>query len=366
MAAAVLVASMLSVRLAITVAVVEIVLGVVIGNALHVQTTGWIDFMANLGSVLLIFLAGLEVQPGLLRRTLHTSVLMGVLAFLIPFAAAFSYCFWVAGWTLRAAEIGGIALATTAVAVVYTTLADRNLQGTEEGKVMMAAAFVTDFVTVVVLSALFAQATWGLLFFLLGSVIIIAVSSPLLRLFRARYGRAWTSAPDIKLILAILIAILLLAELGNTHATLAVFVLGFVLSKWFDENPDLRRKLQILAFGLLTPFFFLRAGMSVSLGAVSSSIGLIVILFAIQVAAKMVAVLPLARRYLPGYAMFTSLLMSTGLTFGTIAALFGLQGGYIDRRQFSVLTATVIATAIIPTVIAQRWFQPSATSRSSK
>ena len=54
----------------------------------------------------------------------------------------------------------------------------------------------------------------------------------------------------------------------------------------------------------------------------------------------------------------TTLLMSTGLTFGTISALYGLNAGIIDRTQFSLLVTVVVLSAIVPTVIAQRWFSP--------
>jgi hypothetical protein len=57
--------------------------------------------------------------------------------------------------------------------------------------------------------------------------------------------------------------------------------------------------------------------------------------------------------------MFTTLLMSTGLTMGTISSMFGLSSGIIDQGQFSVLVAAVVISAILPTFIAQKWFHPS-------
>ena len=56
--------------------------------------------------------------------------------------------------------------------------------------------------------------------------------------------------------------------------------------------------------------------------------------------------------------MYTTLLMSTGLTFGTISALFGLNHGIIDREQYTVLVTAVILSAVVPTLIAQAFFQP--------
>jgi hypothetical protein len=57
-------------------------------------------------------------------------------------------------------------------------------------------------------------------------------------------------------------------------------------------------------------------------------------------------------------AALTTLLMSTGLTFGTISALYGLTSHIIDRTQFSLLVTVVVLSAIIPTAIAQQWFSP--------
>jgi len=56
--------------------------------------------------------------------------------------------------------------------------------------------------------------------------------------------------------------------------------------------------------------------------------------------------------------IYTTLLMSTGLTFGSISALFGLTNNIIDQRTYTVLVTAVIGSALVPTLIAQRWFQP--------
>jgi len=151
---------------------------------------------------------------------------------------------------------------------------------------------------------------------------------------------------------------MLLAKIGNSHAVLPVFVLGLVLGPMFHRRPDLLRKLRVVAFGMVTPFFFLKGGMSVSVGLLGPQIGVLAALLAVKLIAKSVAVFPLARLHMPGAASYTTLLMSTGLTFGTIASLYGLEAGLIDRSQFSVLITVVIASAVVPTAIAQRWFTP--------
>jgi Kef-type K+ transport system membrane component KefB len=357
MAVLVLLASLISIRLALSVAIVEIALGVFAGNALHMESTAWIDYLAGFGGILLTFLAGAEVDTTLLRVKLKESVLIGVLSFLVPFVATFAYTYFVAGWSLQAAEIAGAALSTTSLAVVYAVLVETGLTSTETGKIIMAACFITDLGTVVALSVLFAEVNWWTLGFVLISLAILLLAPRTFRWFARRYGGR-VIEPDIKLIFAALFGIMLLGQLGNSHAVLPVFILGAVLSKSFAQQRDLQRKLRVIAFGIVTPFFFLKGGMNVSLGALSTSIGLVGILFGLKIAGKFAGVYPLARRFVPKEAMYATLLMSTGLTFGTISALYGLQAGHIDKTQFTVLVTVVIATAVIPTMIAQRFFQP--------
>lgn len=358
MAALVLVASLLSIRFALSVAVVEIVLGVVGGNVLHMHTTPYIDFLASFGSILLTFLAGAEVDVVLVKTKFKESVLIGFFSFLLPFLAAFAYCYLVAGWGLKAAEIGGVALSTTSLAVVYAVLVETGLTSTDTGKTIMAACFITDLGTVVALSALFAKVNWWTLGFYLISIALIALGYRYFGRFVKRFGGR-VIEPDIKLIFFVLFALMLLGQLGNSHAVLPAFVLGLALSGTFTHQKDLQRKLRVIAFGILTPFFFIKGGMNISLGALATGIGLAGVLFVVKIAAKFVGVYPFARKYLRQHSAYTTLLMSTGLTFGTISSLYGLQAGYIDKTQFSVLVTVVIATAVVPTAIAQRFFQPS-------
>jgi Kef-type K+ transport system membrane component KefB len=114
----------------------------------------------------------------------------------------------------------------------------------------------------------------------------------------------------------------------------------------------------VVAFAFLTPFFFMKGGLNVSLGAVWANLGVLVLLFAAKIVPKVGGVYPLARRYAAPHGLFTTLLMSTGLTFGTITSLYGLSAGIIDKTQFSLLITVVVLSAIIPTAIAQRFFQP--------
>jgi len=353
-------ASAIAVELALSVAIIEILAGVVAGNVFGITGAPWLDFLAQFGGILLTFLAGTEVDSKVLKSKLAPSLALGAGSFAAPFLAAAAYARFGLHWTPAASLIAGAALSTTSLAVVYAVLVETGLNATELGKLIMAATFVTDIGTAAALSILFLEPGRATLLFFVVSATVIVIAPRVLPPLFERYG-ARVIEPEIKLLFALLLGIMLLASLGRSHAVLPAFVLGLVMARAFHQRPELLRKLRVVAFGMVTPFFFLKGGMNVSLAALGPALGALAALFAIKLVAKTLAVFPLARLHMPGAAVYTTLLMSTGLTFGTISAMFGLQAGIIDRTQFSVLVTVVIASAVVPTVIAQRWFTPRLT-----
>lgn len=355
----ILIASMASVELGVSVALIEISLGVLAGNALGLQSPPWMDFLAAFGSIVLTFLAGAEVDPQVMRDKFKESLLIGGLSFVMPFVGAWLFCEWALGWTRPAAQIAGVALSTTSLAVVYAVLVETGLTHTPLGKLIMASTFVTDFGVALALALLFIRPTWWLLPFVGVSVAAIWAMVGLQPWFFRRYGER-VIEPEIKGAFAALLVLMFFAERAQSHAVLPAFLLGLAVAGVFHRHRELQRRFRVVAFALLTPFFFLKGGMNVSLGLVWANLGLLVALFAVKQVTKFAGVYLLARRYVPADAMFTTLLMSTGLTFGTISSLYGLNAGILDRAQFSVLVTVVVASAVIPTVIAQQWFSPEA------
>jgi Kef-type K+ transport system membrane component KefB len=186
----VLAASMISVELGLSIAVIEIVLGIAAGNLLHLSAPEWLGFLASFGSIVLTFLAGAEVDPTLMRDKLKQSVLLGGLSFALPFAGALLFARYVVGWDWRAAEIAGAAMSTTSLAVVYAVLVETGLNRTDIGKAIMAATFITDLGTATALTILFVKPTWWMLPFATASAALIVVMPRL----RAGSSRATATA----------------------------------------------------------------------------------------------------------------------------------------------------------------------------
>ena len=357
---AIFIASLISVRFAISVAIIEIAMGAIVGNIFQIQPPDWMIFLATFGSILLTFLAGAEVDPKVMKEKFKESMLIGVFSFAVPFVATLLYCHYVAKWDWKAAEIAGCALSTTSLAVIYAVLVETGLTKTKLGKIIMASCFITDIGTAAALSILFSDYNWKSFIFIAVSVVLILIAPKLFPKIFKRYEER-VIEPDIKFIFVILFIFIYIASIGAGHAVLPVFVLGLVLSKSFRQNIGLQRKLRTIAFAMITPFFFMRGGMIISFKELGLAMGLLGILFGLKIATKFIGVYPFARKYLKGSEIYTTLIMSTGLTFGTISSIYGFEHGFINKTQFSLLVTVVILTAIIPTFIAQKFFQPKDT-----
>ena len=355
-----LAASIISIRVAMSVALIEIMVGAIAGNVIGLTITEWVNFLAGFGAILLTFLAGTEIDNRVLRKRLAPCIGIGVVSFLAPYLGCMAYARYVLDWSWPQAQIAGISLSTTSVAVVYAVMIETGYNKTELGKIILAACFITDLGTVLALGIVFAHFdVWLALF----GAITAAALWLLPRFAPWFFGKVGhrVSEPQTKFISLVLLGLGGLASIAGSEAVLPAYLVGMALAPAFLADAELPHRMRIIAFTILTPFYFLKAGSLVNFQAVGASAGLILVFLAIKMATKFVGILPLTKvyRFDGREGMYTTLLMSTGLTFGTISALFGLSNRIIDQRQYTILVAAVIGSAVIPTLIAQRWFQPT-------
>jgi len=354
-----LLASVISIKLGISVALIEILIGIIAGNFLGVPSAPWIDFLATFGSGLLTFLAGAEIDPTSLKRHLKPALAIGIVSFLLPFLAAGAFAYWVAHWERHASYIAGIALSTTSVAVVYAVMIETGLNRTELGKLILAACFVTDFGTVLALGIIFANFNGWLALFVAVTALVLW-NLPRLTRFVIRTVGHRVSEPEVKFVFLVLFLLGGLAKVAQSEAVLPAYLVGLVIAGVFVRDRILMDRMRSIAFSILTPFYFIKAGLYVSLPAVATGAFLIVFFLAVKMASKLAGVWPVTKRFRfdRREGLFTTLLMSTGLTFGTISALFGLTNHIISQQQYTILVTTVIGSAVIPTLIAQKFFSP--------
>ena len=309
--------------------------------------------------ILLTFLAGAELDPDVLKLKWKEAAAVGLASFFVPFLVCAAAAHYLIGWEIMPSWLAGVALGGTSVAIVYTEMMQHGLNSTDYGKTLLGACFITDLATVVALGLIFAPFTLKTLIF----VVVVAFcffALPWLtpRLFKLFGGRPFEL--ETKFLILCLLGMGALATWADSEAVLPAYIIGMVLARTVGRDHALVRRLRTVTFGLLTPFFFIRAGYLVSISAVIAASTAFGFLLAAKILAKTVSVYTVAKYHDSSHkeGMYSALLMASGLSFGTIAALFGLSHGIIDKSQYSALVAAVIGSGIIPTLIASNLYLP--------
>lgn len=360
-------ATLLSIWLRIATALSEIVvgtaaqliMGALLGGAVLGANEPWIKFLAGTGAIILTFLAGAELDPDVFKTKWKEATVVGLAGFFAPFLGCAAVAYYLLHWSSQASWLAGVALSTTSVAVVYAVMLEFGLNATTYGKTVLAACFVNDLGTVIALGLIFAPFTMKTVIFLLVSVIVFILLPFITPRFFKRYGGR-PSELEAKFLLLCLFGMGFLAAWADSEAVLPAYLIGMVLAGTVGKDHMLIRRLRTLTFGLLTPFYFIRAGSFVSVPSLIAAPVIFLVLLAAKMATKCIAVYPATRAFNGAgkEGMYTTLLMSTGLTFGSISALFGLSHEIIDTSQYSYLVATVVGSAVVPTLIANAFYLP--------
>ena len=319
----------------------------------------WIRFLASTGAILLTFLAGAELDPKVIKTKLKEVLVVGFIGFLAPFLGCAAISYYILHWSIPASWLVGVALSTTSMAVVYAVMLETGFNKTEFGKGILGACFINDLGTVLALGLIFAPFTFKTVIFVVVCVALLAAFPFLTSLLTRIYGNR-TAAIRVKWVVFVLFALGALALWSGSEAVLPAYIAGMLLAEFATQNQSWIRRLRTLTVGFLTPFYFIRAGAFVSIPAMVSAPLVFLVLFGGKVVSKIFGLYPvigLFRKRKREQAYYT-LLMSTGLTFGTISALYGYTHGIVSESQYSFLVTTVIATAVIPTLIANIAFMP--------
>lgn len=362
-----LVATFIGSRFKISNALMEITVGLVAGTvATHYfgpdalgARQPWLVFIASTGAVVLTFLAGAELDPTTMRTRWKEVLMVGAVSFAAPFLGCAATARFVLGWSLAASWLAGIALSTTSMAVVYAVMLETGFNKTEFGKGILGACFVTDLGTVLALGLMFAPFTWKSIVFVVGCIaafVLLPIVTPHLI---DRYANR-TAAFRTKWVLFILFGLGALSLWAGSEAVLPAYIAGMLLSKDLASDHHFIRRLRTLTIGFLSPFYFLRAGSLVSVSALIASPLVFLALLSGKLGTKVFGLVPVVSAFRQDHKerWYYTLMMSTGLTFGTISALFGLTHGIVTQDQYSHLVAVVIGSAVAPTLIAGAVFLP--------
>ena len=362
------VSALLASSLRISVALVEICVGVVAAalatslghHEFLFADSEWVRFLAASGAVVLTFLAGAELDPEAVKTKLMEVSVVGLVGFIAPFLGCAAVARYVLGWDADASWLAGVALSTTSMAVVYAVMLETGFNKTEFGKGILGSCFINDLGTVIALGLLFAPFTYKTAVFIVASLTILLLL-PSTTAWLTRHYAFRTAAIRTKWVILVLFGLGALALWAGSEAVLPAYVVGMVFAGSAAKDVHWMRRLRTLTVGFLTPFYFLRAGTMVSLPALIAAPLVFLALLTGKVLSKIFGLYPFisAFRKEKNERWYYTLLMSTGLTFGTISAIYGLSHGLVSQEQYSFLVAAVIASAIVPTIIAGWRFVPT-------
>lgn len=354
--------------LRISVALVEICVGVVAAalaaalgyHDLLLADSEWVRFLAASGAVVLTFLAGAELDPEAVKAKLTEVSIVGLVGFIAPFLGCTAVAYYVLGWDVNASWLAGVALSTTSMAVVYAVMFETGFNKTEFGKGILGSCFINDLGTVIALGLLFAPFTHKTVVFIVVSIAAL-LFLPYITAWLTRHYAYRTAAIRTKWVILVLFGLGSLALWSGSEAVLPAYIVGMVFAGSAAKDVHWMRRLRTLTVGFLTPFYFLRAGTMVSLSALLAAPLVFLALLMGKVVSKIFGLYPFvsAFRKDTNERWYYTLLMSTGLTFGTISALYGLSHGLVTQEQYSFLVAAVIASAVVPTMIAGLCFVPT-------
>src|SRR6201993_3024955 len=297
--------------------VAQLIFGAVIGAAMLGTDESWIRFLSGVGAIVLTFLAGAELDPAVFRLKWKEAAAVGLASFFFPFLGCAAGAHYVLGWAPMPSWLAGVAMSTTSVAVVYAVMLEFGFNVTDYGKTVLAACFITDLGTVVALGLIFAPFTMKTLIFLgVGTAVFVVLPWLTPRFFRL-YGNR-PSELETKFLLLCLLGMGALAGWADSEAVLPAYLIGMVLAGTVGKDHVLVRRLRTLTFGLLTPFYFIRAGSFVSIPSLIAAPAAFLFFLIVKITTKMVGVYPVTKAFGSPQkeAMYTTLLMSTGLTFG--------------------------------------------------
>jgi len=342
----------LAFELGISSAIMEILAGVLLTLFLdNIASMDWLRFLANMGMLGLMFMAGFEVDIPRLRSSWRASAGIGVMSLGLPFLGVFAASRYLLGLEPQVAGLLGIGLSTTSLALVYHALKERGLIRDPVGQTLLGAASVVDVLSMIGLAILLGELGWGTAIFLL-VVIPAMVGLPKFGDWIFRRYQGSVVEFELRFLLTVLVGMGFMAErIGGVHPAVVAFAVGLVMSEVVQDHEILEEKLKGIVFSFFAPIFFLQAGTQHNLRLVDAEVlKTAAVLFAVACGLKYVGTAYPARRLLNTSGRFAGLLFNYRLSFGIITATVGLKIGLLTPALYSVILLVVVGSAALPVI----------------
>ena len=353
-AAMILFSGFIAIEIGLSTAILEILAGVIGANFLGIHDVYWLDFLSDFGLLGLMFYAGFETDPKLLKKNLVKNVIIGASSYFIPFILVAVVTIFLLNFSLNGAIVLGISLSTTSVALVYAVLRDKNMVSSESGQVILGSAMVADVLSMLSLTVLVGFYGIYTLIYSFILVIFLYISPKIGKMIFSRY-KGHAAEIEIKFILLMLLTMPFFSERVGISEAVFAFLLGILSSEMISEDRSVEEKLRGIIFGFLAPTFFFKAGLLFDLKSITSAeiVEFIILLGSIAFFGKYFSVYITSRLLIERKtAKIFGYFFNFRLTFGIIAILFGLENSFISHEIYSaVLTIILISSGVASIVL---------------
>ena len=341
-------AGIISLEIKVSVAIMEIMAGIVAGNFFRLMSSDWIDNMSLFGLLGLMFFAGFETNVNMLKKNWRSSLTIGVSSFLAPFFLVLVSGYFLLTMEIKEALLFSIGLSTTSVALLYSIFKEKQLIDSEAQQLLLSAAMVVDITSIFALAFIFEGLTALSILLFVFCILFLAQIPRLGRWLVKRYQSDQIEF-KMRFILLVLLTMVLLSKQASIHVSLFAFFVGIFFSEFMEEDKELVSKLKSLVFGLMAPIFFFKAGLYVRLISFKwSMLPYVLFLGIVAYLAKFLGTYYSARKFLPQkVAKFAGLIFNVRLSFGIIAATFGLESGILRQEMFLTMIFIVVGASIV-------------------
>jgi len=323
--------------------------------------------LAVLGVLVLMFVAGLEVEPEALQRAGRPATAAGVLGVLVPVAAA-AILFPVLGYTLPQSLFLGLVLAATSVSISAQTLMELGVLRSAVGVALLGAAIIDDVLVMLMLAVLLAlegggggllAAGWALARMALFLAAAILLGRPLIRWLTTRVDGLPVSEGVMALAVVAALALAWASEaLGGMAAVTGAFLAG-LLFRGTSHREHIENGMHTLAYALLVPVFFVNIGLEADARAIGlAGLPFALVFIALAVLTKVLGCGLGAR--LAGFSSRDALRLGVGMTsrgeVGLIVAAIGVGSGILSPELFATAVVMVLVTTLITPALLRRLY----------
>ncbi|PIW37354.1 MAG: hypothetical protein COW24_00590 [Candidatus Kerfeldbacteria bacterium CG15_BIG_FIL_POST_REV_8_21_14_020_45_12] len=347
----ILMAAIIGARSGIATAFLEIIAGLLIGNIFDVNMSEFLVIMAQLGLTTLMFMAGLEVDIRFLRHKLRESLTVGLIAYSIPFAIIYLLSRYVFGFEWNQSILFALALCTSSAGIVYPVLKQKGPLGPRR-KMILSSVMVMEFISMSLLGILYSDISISVLLIVLFIPLVGLVLPKIQNRFHIFLGASQENLA-IKLILVLLLVSELLSSTSGVDVILIVFVLGMVMADFVASHETLKKEIETIGFGLLTPIFFFTVGMSISVVQLITNAWEVFVFVSISFIATFTVTYLIAKKHFPSRARIIAILFNAPLSVGIVVATVGRDKSILSTEQYGILIGSVVLMSFIAAVFGQ-------------